>query len=103
MNVRCASGVGDRLDGAEVILAGRASDKTAKALEMDGMIDLGDHTVTDILNNPSVADGFKVMLAGSSFFDAVKVLKEPKTRVVVAVNPDDGLPVGVVLRAHRRY
>ncbi|NRP13447.1 MULTISPECIES: hypothetical protein [unclassified Aliiroseovarius] len=75
----------------------------AKALEMDGMIDLGDHTVTDILNNPSVADGFKVMLAGSSFFDAVKVLKEPKTRVVVAVNSDDGLPVGVVLRAHRRY
>ncbi|MCF3595779.1 Abi family protein [Rhodobacteraceae bacterium LMO-12] len=76
---------------------------TNKASELDGMIDLDDHTISDILDSPAVADGFRTMPAGSSFLDAVKILKEPKTRVVVALNPDDGAPVGVVLRAHRRY
>lgn len=76
---------------------------TNKASEMDGMIDLNDHTISDILDSPAVADGFRTMPAGSPFFDAVKMLKEPKTRVVVAVNPDDGAPVGVIPRAHRRY
>lgn len=76
---------------------------TDKASELDGIIDLGDHTISDILDSPAVADGFRTMSASSSFFDAVKILKEPKTRVVVAVNPDNGVPVGVVLRAHRRY
>ena len=76
---------------------------TTKALELNGMIDLNDHTISDILDNPAVADGFRTMSADTSFFDAVKTLKEPGTRVVVAVNPDDGTPVGVVLRAHRRY
>jgi len=76
---------------------------TTKASELNGMIDLGDHTVSDILDNPAVSNGFQIMPAVSSFFDAVKILKEPKTRVVVAVNFDDGMPVGVVLRTHRRY
>lgn len=76
---------------------------TTKASELNGMIDLCDHTVSDILDNPAVANGFQIMPAVSSFFDAVIRLKEPRTRVVVAVNPDDGMPVGVVLRAHRRY
>lgn len=74
-----------------------------KALELDGMVDLNDHTVEDVLSIPAVTDGFRSMPAGSSFFDAIKILKEPKTRVVVAVDPDNGAPVGVVLRAHRRY
>jgi CBS domain-containing protein len=74
-----------------------------KALELDGMIDLNDHTFADVLNSPAVKDGFRPMPAGSSFFEAVKILQEPKTRVVVAMNPDNGAPVGVVLRAHRRY
>lgn len=74
-----------------------------KALELDGMIDLNDHTFADVLSVPAVKDGFRSMHAGSSFLDAIEVLQEPKTRVVVAVNPDNGAPVGVVLRAHRRY
>jgi len=76
---------------------------TAKASELGGMIDLNDHTVADILDNLDAAAGFREMPAGSSFFDAIKVLQEPKTRVVVAVEPENGRPVGVVLRAHRRY
>lgn len=76
---------------------------TAKALELDGMVDLNDHTIGDVMDDPEVTNGFRSMHAGSSFYDAVKILKEPKTRVVVALNPDNGKPVGVVLRAHRRY
>ena len=76
---------------------------TTKALELDGLVDLNDLTVADILDSPAVTDGFRPMPAGTSFFDAIKVLKEPKTHVVVALNPDNGAPVGVVLRAHRRY
>jgi hypothetical protein len=74
-----------------------------RAVELEGMIDLNDHTVADVLNDPSIGDGCRPLSAKTSFFDAVKVLKEPKTRVVVAVDPDTELPVGVILRAHRRY
>ncbi|CAI9403970.1 hypothetical protein ANOBCDAF_04527 [Pleomorphomonas sp. T1.2MG-36] len=76
---------------------------TTKAQETGGLIDLNDHAVEDILNDPAITDGFRPMPAGTSFLDAVKTLKEPKTRVVVAVNPEDGAPVGVILRTHRRY
>lgn len=74
-----------------------------KSLDFEGMIDLNDHSIADVLNDPEVMDGFRSLPAGSSFFDAIKILKEPKTRVVVAVNSDDGTPAGIVLRAHRRY
>ncbi|SFP23171.1 Abi-like protein [Cohaesibacter marisflavi] len=73
------------------------------AMKLDGMVDLNDHSIADVLNIPAVANGFRSMTAESSFFDAVKILKEPKTRVIVAVSPDDGAPIGVILRAHRRY
>lgn len=76
---------------------------TTKALELDGMVDLNDHTVEDIMDCPVVADDFQSMPAESSFFDAVKILKETGTRVVVAVDKEKGAPIGVVLRAHRRY
>lgn len=73
------------------------------AVDLDGMIDLNEHTVGDILQDPSVNDGCRPLSAKLSFFEAIKVLREPKTRVVVAVDPVTGAPVGVVLRAHRRY
>ncbi len=76
---------------------------TAKAAELDGLIDLNDHTIADILADPVISDGFRPVPAQSSFFDAIKILKEPKTRVVVAIDSTNGAPVGVVLRAHRRY
>lgn len=74
-----------------------------RAGELEGMIDLNDHTVGNVLLDPSVDAGCRPLSAKLSFFDAAKVLKEPKTRVVVAVDPDTGTPVGVILRAHRRY
>ncbi|GHC54214.1 hypothetical protein [Neogemmobacter tilapiae] len=74
-----------------------------KARDQAGLIDLNDYTVADLLNRPTVADGLRLMPAESSFFDAIKVLQSPKTRIVVAINSFDGSPVGVVLRAHRRY
>lgn len=74
-----------------------------KSRELNGMVDLNDHTVADILNSPAVEDSFSSMPEESSFFDTIEILKEPNTRVVVAVKADNGMPIGVVLRAHRRY
>lgn len=73
------------------------------AAETNGVFDLNNHTVAHMLNNDAVMRGFREISAQSSFLDAVAILKEAKTHVIVAVNPDDGAPVGVILRAHRRY
>lgn len=93
---------GDRVIGA-MTYQQLALYLTSKASELEGMIDLRDHTISDILQSPAVADGFRIMSAATSVFDAVAILKAPKTRVVVAIDPENGRPVGVVLRAHRRY
>ena len=74
-----------------------------QAVGLEGLVDLSDHTVADVLNSPDVAGGFHVLGAGTPFPEAVATLKEPETRVVVAVSPHDRKPVGVILRAHRRY
>lgn len=76
---------------------------TLKAFELDGLIDLNDHSIEDVLTDPAVGMGFRTLPADTSFFEAIKVLKEPKTRVVVAIDRDQGMPVGVMVRAHRRY
>ena len=74
-----------------------------RSLEADGMVDLNDHSVGDLLESPAVEEGARLVQAEMSYMDAIRILKKPKTRVVVAVDAESGKAVGVVLRAHRRY
>lgn len=75
----------------------------SKALELEGLVDLNDHSVSDILSDQKVVGGFRLLPSNVPFIDAVKVLKEPGTRILVAFDNEKNMPIGVILRAHRRY
>ncbi|WP_420730030.1 hypothetical protein [Hwanghaeella sp. 1Z406] len=74
-----------------------------KALAMDGMIDLKDHKISDLIKDDAVKQGCRILPGGISFLDAVKTLKEPKIAVIVAIDDQNNEPLGVILRAYRRY
>lgn len=74
-----------------------------QALQLDGMIDLNDHAVSDLLGREEVNRGCLIIDASVAIADVVAALKRPRTRVVVGVEGQTGAPVGVILRAHRRY
>lgn len=70
---------------------------------MDGMIDLKDHKISDLIKDDAVKQGCRILPGGISFLDAVKTLKEPKIAVIVAIDDQNNEPLGVILRAYRRY
>ena len=74
-----------------------------KALETGGIIDFNDHTVAAVLKYEGVEQGCAVLPSRTPFLDVVNALKEPRVRLVVATNEDTHEPLGVILRAHRRY
>lgn len=75
----------------------------AKSLALEGLVDLSDITVSMLLEEADVKSGFLAMPADAPLLDAVKELRKSKTQVVVALDPQSAAPVGVILRAHRRY
>lgn len=75
----------------------------AKSLEYGGLLDLSEITVSMLLEEADVKSGFLAMPADTPFLDAVTELKKPKTQVVVALDTQSAAPVGVIVRAHRRY
>jgi hypothetical protein len=74
-----------------------------KAFGQGGIIDLGDYTIADVLSLPDVKGGCKMLPGDSSFKDATDVLRDKGTRLVVAVDRQTNAPLGVMVRAHRRY
>ncbi len=74
-----------------------------KALEADGMVDMNDYSIAEVVEYDGVKEGCRVLPAGTPFLETVKMLKEPKTIVVVAIDEKSQEPLGVILRAHRRY
>lgn len=69
----------------------------------DGMIDLGDHLISEILESDDVKRGWRALDSGTNFSEAVDALKDARTKLIVALDCDTKEPVGIVLRAHRRY
>ena len=74
-----------------------------QAATLDGMIDLNVHSVEDIVQTPDVKNGFQTLSANAPLVAAIEVLKQTKMNLVVAVDDITRAPVGVILRAHRRY
>ena len=73
------------------------------ALETGGIFDLNDHTVEQLLREPANEEGWHIVPAIQSFSAVAELLKQPKTQIIIAVDPATDRPVGVLLRAHRRY
>lgn len=74
-----------------------------KALETDGIFDLNDHTVEQLLCEPAIGEGSLDVPANQPFASMAELLKQPNKQIIVAVDPATDRPVGVLLRAHRRY
>lgn len=76
---------------------------STKAIEDDGLIDLSEHTIAHVIDCLGVADFCETLPSDEPFLTAIELLKRPKIRVLVGMDPANKIPVGIILRAHRRY
>jgi hypothetical protein len=69
---------------------------------LDGIIDLGDHTVADVMNDNGVQRCFTLLQEHVTLNSAIEELKKPSIRMLVGVDRD-GKPRGAIMRAHHRH
>jgi CBS domain-containing protein len=74
---------------------------SAKAL--DGMIDLKEHKVSDLLGTFDVTERWVAMDEKTSMGLAVKELQKPRIQILVGTDSSTGKATGAIVRAHRRY
>jgi len=71
-----------------------------KAMLADGLVDLSDFTVAQMLAVAGIGGGWTVTNGGTPLQPVIDRLKEPQIRIVVRRARD--LSSSVILRAHRR-
>jgi hypothetical protein len=74
-----------------------------RAKELDGMVDLSQHKVSDFLNAIDLAGRWTRMDEMSSMGLAVKELQKPRIQILVGTDVATGRATGAIVRAHRRY
>nr|WP_245295134.1 Abi family protein [Pseudaminobacter manganicus] len=75
----------------------------ARAKELDGMIALPDHKVSDLLADFDLTNRWAAMDDSTPLGIAVKELQKPRIQILVGVNGASGKVTGAIIRAHRRY
>ncbi|NTG45610.1 Abi family protein [Agrobacterium rhizogenes] len=76
---------------------------TECAKRLGGMIDLNDHTVSDLVKVANLADRWTQMDDATPLALAVKELQKPRIQILVGIEAASGKATGAILRAHRRY
>lgn len=71
--------------------------------ELDGLVALNEHRVSDMLDNIDFAGRWSILDDNVPLAVAIEELKRPSVRVLVGRNANNGKPSGAVVRAHRRY
>ncbi|RDJ00749.1 hypothetical protein B5K05_33295 [Rhizobium phaseoli] len=74
-----------------------------RAKGLGGMIDLKDHTVSDLLKIANLVDRWTQMDDATPLALAVKELQKPRIQILVGIDVASGKATGAILRAHRRY
>jgi hypothetical protein len=74
-----------------------------RAKELEGMVDLAEHKVSDLLKAIDLAGRWVGMDEKSSMGLAVKELQKPRIQVLVGTDAATGKATGAIMRAHRRY
>lgn len=72
-----------------------------KVQEEGAVMDLDDFTVADILNKQK--SSARLVPADTPLQAAIELLGKPRVGLLVAIDPASRTPMGVLLRAHRRY
>ena len=70
--------------------------------EAAGLLDLTAHTVGELIDRADLGGTWSALPETTPLGTVVKELQKPRVRAVVATT-DTGIPVGTLLRAHRRY
>jgi hypothetical protein len=68
-----------------------------------GMIDLGEHTVSDLIKAANLSDRWTQLADSTPLALAIKELQKPRIQIIVGVETATGKATGAILRAHRRY
>jgi hypothetical protein len=74
-----------------------------RAKTLEGMVDLTEHKVSDLLQSIDLAGRWLGMDEKASMGLAVKELQKPRVQVLVGTDSATGRATGVIVRAHRRY
>jgi hypothetical protein len=74
-----------------------------RAKTLDGMIDLKDHKVSDLLSVFDFAGRWVALDEKTSMGLAVKELQKPRIQLLVGTDTSTGKATGAIVRAHRRY
>ena len=74
-----------------------------RAGQLDGLIELKDHKVSDLLDAMAVADRWIKMDEKAPIAWAVKELQKPRIQILVGIDHATERATGVILRSHRRY
>lgn len=97
----CLDDKGRPIAALTVVDAIRFISESAKGL--GGMIDLKEHTVSDLLKTANLADRWTQMDDATPLALAVKELQKPRIQILVGIEAASGKATGAILRAHRRY
>lgn len=74
-----------------------------RAKTLEGMVDLTEHKVSDLLQAIDLAGRWLRMDEKASMGLAVKELQKPRVQVLVGTDSATGRATGAIVRAHRRY
>lgn len=73
-----------------------------KAAELDGLVDFKDFAVSELVSTNDIQQGAEIVDADLPFGEVVELLKKKDTMLVLGLGIY-GEPIGIILRAHRRY
>jgi len=74
-----------------------------RANELEGMVDLSQHKVSDLVQAINLIGRWLEIDDKSSMGLAVKELQKPRVQILVGRDPATGRATGAIIRAHRRY
>lgn len=74
-----------------------------KAILQEGIIDLGDYTVSALLEDETLKATSGTVTVGTSMVGVVEMLQKQSKMKSVIVIDELGAPTGVIARSHRRY
>lgn len=76
---------------------------SGSARAVGGMVDLMDHTVSDLISAADLAERWMQLDEVTPLALAVKELQKPRIQILVGIEAASGKATGAILRAHRRY
>ena len=96
----CLRGSGGHQSFTATQLADYAS---KKAIDQGGLVDFSDYTVAQLLDDDVIKTSSAILVVDAPMNSAVQLLQKNARIKSLIVLQANGIPMGVIVRAHRRY